>query len=95
MGDDGKGTEQSRDLLAFPARVHIKVIGAQGGRFAARVQAIVARHVAPAAMLETSTRPSRGGKYISVTVSIHADTRAQVDAIYRELSACDDVLIAL
>ncbi len=95
MGNDGKGEQQNRDLLAFPARVHIKAIGAQEADFAARVRAIVERHVAPAAVLETSTRPSRGGKYLSVTVSIQADTREQVDAIYHELSACDEVLIAL
>lgn len=94
MGDDGKDKTPA-DLLAFPARVHIKAIGAQEGPLVARVQAIVARHVPPSAVLETSTRPSRGGKYISVTVSIHAETRAQVDAIYRELSACEEVLIAL
>jgi hypothetical protein len=93
MGDDGNATPT--DLLAFPARVHIKAIGAQEGPLVARVQAIVARHVAPAAVLETSTRPSRGGKYIAVTVSIDADTRAQVDAIYRELSTCEEVLLAL
>lgn len=94
MGDDGRD-KRATDLLAFPARVHVKAIGAHESELLARVRAIVARHVDASAILETSTRPSRGGKYVAVTVSIEAQTRAQVDAIYQELSTCKEVLIAL
>ena len=42
-----------------------------------------------------TVRPSNGGKYLAVTVTIVASSRAQLDAIYHELVACEQVLVAL
>ena len=94
--DKGNGHDRATsDLLAFPARVHIKAIGNASSRFEALVHQIVSRHIAPAALLSATTRASRGGKYLAVTLTIHADSREQLDRIYQELSHCKDVLIAL
>ena len=38
---------------------------------------------------------NRGGKWISVTVVIEATSKAQLDAIYQDLTDCADVLMAL
>lgn len=95
---DGKGNGHdtaASDPLAYPARVHIKAIGRSSQRFEALVHQIVSRHIPPDALLSASARTSRGGKYLSVTMTINADSREQLDRIYRELSACKDVLIAL
>jgi putative lipoic acid-binding regulatory protein len=40
-------------------------------------------------------RDSRGGNYLSVTVTIRAESRAQLDAIYRDLTGDERVLMAL
>ncbi len=40
------------------------------------------------------TRPSREGKYISVTVTIEAQSKEQLDNIYLELTAHERVLMA-
>jgi len=40
-------------------------------------------------------RPSRTGKYLSLTVTIRAVSREQLDAIYREISAHPLVAMAL
>lgn len=98
MQTNGQGNGHDRrlaELLAFPARVHIKAVGCHSSRFEALVHAIVGRHIAPADLLAASTRLSRGGKYLSVTITINASSRGQLDDIYRELSGCKDVLIAL
>lgn len=40
-------------------------------------------------------RPSRNGRYLSVTVTVRAVSQEQLDAIYRELSSSEAVLMAL
>lgn len=98
MKTNGQGNGRDRrmeELLSFPARVHIKAMGRESKRFEALVHAIVTRHIAPTDLLASSTRLSSGGKYVSVTLTINATSRAQLDDIYRELSGCEDVLIAL
>lgn len=92
---NGRGRVFAADLLRFPARVHIKAVGKRSVRFEALVHSIVSRHIAPEALLASSARESRGGKYLAVTLTINADNRAQLDDIYRDLSRCKDVLIAL
>jgi putative lipoic acid-binding regulatory protein len=81
--------------LTFPCQIDIKAVGVHTPRFQAIVHAIVARHVAPTALVGISTRASRGGRYLAVTLTITATDRVQLDAIYHELSRCEDVLVAL
>ncbi|HEX7061002.1 MAG TPA: DUF493 domain-containing protein [Woeseiaceae bacterium] len=38
---------------------------------------------------------SSGGRFVSLTVTITATSREQLDAIYRDLSADEQVLVAL
>lgn len=42
-----------------------------------------------------NSRLSKGGKYVSVTITITAQSKKQLDAIYQDLTASDDVLMAL
>ncbi len=58
------------------------------------VVAIIRKHVDDLGEGATRERLSRGGKYTSVTVTVRATSRAQLDAIYQDLSDCDDVLMA-
>ena len=96
MTSQGNGqAHPHQDLLIFPCRIDIKAIGAHSNRFQAVVLGIVSRHIGPERLLATTSRESRGGKYLAVTVSVQAQDRDEVDRIYRELSQCKDVLIAL
>ncbi|HUW98875.1 MAG TPA: DUF493 domain-containing protein [Acidiferrobacter sp.] len=89
------GKDGTEGLLTFPCRIDIKAFGLQSARFEALVYSLVTQHIDPEALLATSRRESRGGKYVAVTVSIQAISRDQVDTIYRALTSCKDVLIAL
>lgn len=93
--DGAAGYEDIKDLLRYPARVHIKAVGAHSARFEALVHSIVGKYISPEELVATSTRASRGGKYLAVTLTITANSREQLDSIYQELSSCEDVLIAL
>ncbi|MDA8390620.1 MAG: DUF493 domain-containing protein [Gammaproteobacteria bacterium] len=93
---NGNGHAQPhQDLLVFPCRIDIKAIGIHSNRFQAIVLGIVSRHIEAGRLVATASRESRGGKYLAVTVSVQAQDREEVDAIYRELTQCKDVLIAL
>ncbi|MHB8253002.1 MAG: YbeD family protein [Acidiferrobacter sp.] len=83
------------EILTFPCKIDIKAFGLQSPRFEALVHQLVSEHIEPQDLLASSRRESRGGKYVAVTLTIQAVSRAQLDTIYRALSGCPDVLIAL
>ncbi len=83
----GKGDGEVDSLLAFPCEFPIKIVGRKQPGFAQQILEIVLRH-APDYDAETmEMRPSRQGTYLSLTVTINATSREQLDALYQEL--CD------
>jgi len=81
--------------LTFPCRFPIKVMGHASEGFDTLVEQIVRRHQPRLGEGAVTVRTSRGGRYLSVTVTITAESRAQLDAIYRDLTACEQVVMAL
>ena len=87
--------EETSSLLTFPCVFPIKVMGRREDGFAQEISALVLRH-APDFHPETlEMRTSKNGRYLSLTVTINARSRAQLDAIYMELSSHPRVLMAL
>ncbi|MCL6556693.1 MAG: DUF493 domain-containing protein [Burkholderiales bacterium] len=76
---DGSGLE-------FPQRFPIKIMGEARDDFAQTMVEIVLRHAPDYDPAATEMRPSRNGRYLSLTCTIHAVSRAQLDALYGELS---------
>ncbi len=105
MSDSGNGNGSGNgdgfeghdpfDWLDYPCRFEIKAMGRQTSRFEALVQNIVSRHIDEDDLLLSSRRPSRAGKYVSVTCIIRASNKDQIRAIYADLAACPDVLMTL
>jgi putative lipoic acid-binding regulatory protein len=85
----------SDSLLQFPCEFPIKVLGHGSVDLEARVVGIVRRHAPSLGEASVSSRPSRRGKYLAVTVTLRAESRKQLDAIYLDLIACPDVIMAL
>jgi len=74
-------------LLTFPADFPIKVMGVHHADFVTAVVAIVQTH-APAFEAATLVhRPSSGGKYLGLTVTVTVHSREQLDNIYRGLTS--------
>ncbi|MBB6094392.1 hypothetical protein HNQ60_003273 [Povalibacter uvarum] len=82
-------------LFEFPCDFPLKVMGVRTDDFRSLVVGIVQKHVGPITPDRIVERPSENGKYLSVTCTIHAQSKAQLDAIYRELTSCERVLVAL
>ncbi len=81
--------------LTFPTEFPIKVMGRHGARLRELTQAIIERHAGPVAESAVRSRPSGDGNFIALTYVVTATSREQLDAIYRELTACEAVLMAL
>ena len=82
-------------LLEFPCRFPIKAFGAAEEDFDSLVLSLVRRHAPDLSDSTVRKRLSNGGRYMSVTVTINATSREQLDAIYRELTAESRVVMAL
>jgi len=79
--------------LAFPCPFPIKVLGRREGGFAQAVMEIVLRHAPDFQPATIEMRPSRKGKYLSLTCVVNATSREQLDALYQEL--CDHPSVVL
>ena len=79
----------------FPSDFPIKVMGRHGSDLRAVTQAIIERHAGPQPESSIRTRTSTDGNFLALTYLVRATSREQLDAIYRELTACKSVLMAL
>jgi putative lipoic acid-binding regulatory protein len=85
--------EQS--LIEYPSAFPIKVMGAHVEGFAEAIVSI-AQQFDPAydpATLER--RPSTGGNYLGLTITVTATSREQLDELYRTLSTHPMVKVVL
>jgi hypothetical protein len=82
-------------LLKFPTDFPIKVMGRHDSDLRALTQAIIERHTGPLPEASVRTRTSGDGNFLALTYLIRASSREQLDDIYRELTACKSVLMAL
>ncbi len=90
------GSDPRKDsLIEYPCRFPIKVMGAMADGFA-DAMAEVARQFDPEFDPATmELRPSKGGNYLGVTLTITATSREQLDNLYRALTGHPMVKIVL
>jgi len=82
-------------LLEFPCRFPIKMMGRRGTGFRRTAVAIVEGHVGEIPNDDVREAESSKGNFVSVTVTITATSREQLDDIYRALTDHEAVLVAL
>jgi hypothetical protein len=82
-------------LLEFPTDFPVKIMGERRDDFTQAMVELVQRH-APDFKPETvEMRASSKGNYLSVTCTVRATSKAQLDALYREITAHPWVKMAL
>ena len=79
----------------FPCPYPIKAIGHYADDFADIVIAILQRHDPDLDAGTLEKRLSNGGRYLSVTVTITAQSREQLESVYAELKGHERVLYLL
>ncbi len=85
----------SDELFQFPCDFPIKVMGRDSESFRTLTLAIVERHAGSLAPESISERASSKGRFLSLTYTIRAESRAQLDSIYQDLTDSGVVLVAL
>ena len=88
-------SDQEETLFEFPCSFPIKVFGVNHDDFEIAVIEIIRGHCQGMSEHAVSTKESKGGKYLSMTVTIDAQSKEQLDNIYRELSSHSLVKMAL
>ncbi len=82
-------------LLEFPCEFPLKIMGLTRDDFAQTILEIVIRHAPDFNGATMEMRSSSGAKYLSLTCTINATSKTQLDALYRELSQHPMVKIVL
>jgi uncharacterized protein len=85
----------SDELFQFPCEFPIKVMGRDSEPFRTLTLAIVERHAGALAPDCISESASSKGRFLSLTYTIRAESRAQLDRIYQDLTDSGVVLVAL
>lgn len=81
--------------LQFPCEFPIKIFVREDADFVATAREIVERHTGSIADDQVARRPSKNAKFVALTFTVTARSRAQLDEIYTELTARKEVLMAL
>jgi len=81
--------------LEFPCAFPIKIMGRTRDGFAQAIVEIVVRHAPDFDAAALEMRSSRAGNYLSMTATVNAVSRDQLDALYRELVAHPMVAMVL
>ncbi|UCD68051.1 MAG: DUF493 domain-containing protein [Betaproteobacteria bacterium] len=87
------GTELG--AIDYPVDFPIKVMGRREPGFARTVVDIVRKHAPEFDESTVQMRPSKKNTYLSVTCTIVATSREQLDTLYRELSDHPAVVMVL
>jgi putative lipoic acid-binding regulatory protein len=92
MPSDGP---EAKPLLTFPTEFPIKVMGKREEGYAQAILEVVLRHAPDYDPATMEMRPSKAGTYLSLTVTITARSREQLDALYKDLSGHPMVTMVL
>lgn len=82
-------------LFEFPCTFDLKVMGKNQPEFEAAVLAIVRKHVPDLSEGAVSARPSKADKWVSLTISFTAQSKAQLNALYLELNGSEQVVMTI
>ena len=80
-------------LIEYPCEFPLKIFGQQQAGFAQAVLEVVNKHDPDFVAASMEMRASRNARYISLTCTVHATSREQLDAIYQEL--CDHPMVVM
>ena len=92
---NAESTSDSESPLKFPCVFPIKVMGRHEPEFESLVVAMISTHTGPVTATSVRTRESSNGRFLAVTVTVIAESRDQLDGIYRTLTASERVLFVL
>jgi len=88
-------TPSDESLIEYPCDFPIKAMGLATDAIEEIFTDIVRRHLPHQTNFAVKRKPSSAGKYISITIVLEAQNREQLDAVYRDLSDHEKILMSL
>ncbi|APR37358.1 DUF493 family protein [Paraburkholderia sp. SOS3] len=86
---------EKESLIDFPCDFPIKVMGKSHPEFATTIAAVIVQFDSSFDAARIETRPSSGGNYMGLTVTVRAQNREHLDDIYRALTGHPMVKVVL
>ena len=88
-------SQEQKPLLDFPCDFPLKIMGCMEATFSQEILALVQTHAPDFDGSTMEMRSSAKGNYLSVTCTIRATSREQLDNLYRALTAHPLVKVVL
>jgi putative lipoic acid-binding regulatory protein len=89
IGESGLG------LIEYPSRFPLKVLGGHSDEFESVVLELVRARCPQAEHIDVRRRSSKGGKYLSLTLTFTVYSQKQLEEIYQDLYDCEHVVMTL
>ncbi len=93
MNEDKGEVKLEDSLIEYPCDFPIKVLGLSQPGFAKAVMEVVVRHDPNFQAGSMEMRSSSKARYVSLTCTVRATSREQLDALYQEL--CDHPMVVM
>lgn len=87
--------DRLEQLLEFPVDFPIKVMGRRVDGFAQQISELVCAHAPDFDPATIALRSSARSNWLSLTLTVHLQSREQLEALYRELAAHPLVKVVL
>jgi len=92
---DTTSDQQHNALMDYPCAFTIKTMGLAGSGFEEIALEIVQRHAPEVESSSIASKLSKTNKFVSLSITLTAKSKQQMDAIYQDLSNCEQVLMSL
>ena len=84
-----------QDIMEFPCEFPIKIMGLAVDDIESLVRDLSQPHVEPDDILSIRSAHSKAGKYTSVTLTIRASSREQLDNLYLSFNGHEKIVMTL
>ncbi len=95
MDDTPVKSSAALELIDYPSQFSLKVFGNQSVDFEDIVLALIKAHSSQTEHFEVSSRASKAGKYIALTIKFTVQNQKQLENIYQDLHECEHVVMSL
>ena len=95
MVDKRDRSSTALELIDYPSQFSLKVFGNQSVEFEDIVLALIKAHSPQTEHFEVSSRSSKAGKYVALTIKFTVQNQKQLENIYQDLHDCEYVVMSL
>ena len=95
MASELESGELALALIDYPSQFPLKVFGNQSDDFEPIVLDLIRARCPQAEHIDIRRRPSKGGKYLALTLTFTVYSQQQLEEIYQDLYDCEQVVMSL